>query len=338
MRVVGIIVASCILAFVGTAAHAQQTLEIVKKRGQLACGINGQLPGFSVHDDKGEWKGFEIDYCRAIAAATLGDATKVRYVPLSTVNRFEALKKGDIDVLTRNSAVTLSRTTKTGVQSAAIIYIDGQAVVVPKALNITRLAALDKDSVCILKGTPYQERLEEWFTDRKLSIRPALFDNQTAMYDAFFSGKCTAITQDISALTATILASGKASDYFMLSEIVATDPLGLYVRSGDEGWFDAVRWTHYAMLEAEELGVNQANAEAMRVRGNPSVKRLLGVTPGIGEKLGLDPDWAFRVISQVGNYADVYERNVGGKSPLHFARGVNALWRQGGAMYALPLR
>ncbi|HTR84469.1 MAG TPA: amino acid ABC transporter substrate-binding protein [Reyranella sp.] len=338
MRIVGIIVAACTLALAGPPAHAQHTLQTVKKRGQLACGINGQLPGFSLKDDKGEWKGFEIDFCRAVAAAVLGDATKVHFVPLSTVNRFDALRKGEIDVLARNSTATLTRTAKTGVRDATVIYVDGQAVVVPKNLNVTRLSGLDKASVCILKGTPYQERLEEWFTDRKLSITPVLFDNQTAMYEAFFASKCNAITQDISALAATIIASGKSGDYFMLSEIIATDPLSAFVRAGDEEWFDVVRWTHFAQLEAEELGVTQANAEAMRQQGNPSMKRLLGAIPGNGKLLGLDEDWAFHVIREVGNYADTYERNLGGKSQLHFARGVNALWRQGGTMYPLPPR
>jgi general L-amino acid transport system substrate-binding protein len=238
----------------------------------------------------------------------------------------------------RNSTATLSRTARTGVRDAGIIYIDGQVVAVPKKLGATKLADLAGSTLCTLKGTPYEQSIQDWFSARNLPIKTVLYDTQTALYDALFNGLCPGVVQDISALASTIIASGKAPEYLVLPEILATDPLAAYVRSGDEEWFDVVRWTHFALLHAEELGVNKANASAERTSANPAVRRLLGVENGSGKTLGLDDAWAYNVISQVGNYAEIYDRNVGKDSPLKFARGINALWTQGGAMYALPLR
>ena len=319
-------------------ALAESTLATVKARGRLLCGINGQLPGFSVENDRKEWVGFEIDYCRAVAAAVLGDGSKVGFVPLIPAKRFDALRDGSIDVLMRNTTASLERTAGTGVRDATVIYVDAQSVVVPKTLNVKELAELDGKTVCTLRGTPYLPRLQEWFAERKRTVVPVMFDTQQEMYQAFYDGKCAAVTQDISALASTVIASGRANDYTMLPDIVARDPLAPYVRAREPEWLDVVRWTHFALLEAEEFGITQANVDEQLRSPLPAVRRLLGVTPVNGKLLGLDEDWAYKAIKQVGNYAEIYERNVGKGSALKFARGVNALWSRGGVMYPLPMQ
>lgn len=332
-------IAAAVCAFGLTAAQAASpTLAQVKQRGELLCGINGQLPGFSVQNERKEWVGFEIDYCRAIAAAVLGDGSKVRFVPLTTVNRFDALRNGTIDVLVRNTTASLIRTARTGVRDAVVIYVDAQAVVVPKALNVRELAELKGKSVCILRGTPYLARIEEWFAHRGGTIVPMMFDTQDAMYKAFHSGECNSITQVISALAMTVVASGRAADYLMLPELISKDPLAAYVRSGDEEWFDVVRWTHFALVEAEEHGITQANVDARLNSNLAGERRFLGLTPGNGQALGLDERWAYRIVKQGGNYGEIYERNVGKGSALKFQRGINALWYRGGMIYALPMQ
>ncbi len=343
MQLIKTILAFCIATVVlglamAPANAADPTLALVKKRGQLLCGINGQLPGFSAMNDQKQWAGFEIEFCRSIAAATLGDAAKVTFVPLTASNRFDALRNGQIDVLARNSTATLERTSKTGVRDAAVIYIDGQAVAMPKKLGLSMLYQLAGHTVCILNGTPYGRNIQEWFEFRKLSFKPVTFDTQNEMYEAFYAGKCDAITQDISPLSTTILASGKAADYMVLPDIIARDPLAAYVRANDEEWLDVVRWTFFALLEAEERGITKANVDGQRQGGTPAAKRLLGVPSGDGKRLGLEDDWAFNIVKQVGNYAEIYERNLGQYSTWKFPRGVNALWSNGGVLHALPLR
>lgn len=331
--------AACALAIgVLPAAAADPTLGIVKKRGALACGVNGQLPGFSAMNDKKEWAGLEIDFCRAIAAAVLGDAAKVKFVPLTTAHRFDALRSGEIDVLARNSTATLERTVKTGVRDAAIFYIDGQAVAVPKKLRVSALDQVAGNTICILNNTPYGRNIREWFAFRKLPYTAVTFDTQNDMYAAFFAGKCSALTQDISAITTTIVASGHAADYLVLPEIIAKDPLAAYVRANDDEWFDVVRWTFNALLDAEERGITQANVLSQRETGTPATKRLLGVPEDDGKLLGLGASWAYDAIKQVGNYGEIYDRNLGRFSSLKFPRGVNALWGAGGVLHPLPLR
>jgi general L-amino acid transport system substrate-binding protein len=334
-----VLLASAFLALGPTAAVASDpTLARVKKRGQLLCGINGQLAGFSIQDKQGQWTGLEIEFCRAIAAAVLGDTGKVKFVTVTGDNRFDRLRKGEIDVLVRNSVATLSRTARTGVRDAAIIYIDGHVVVVPRKLGATKLADLSGKTICTLKGTPYEQTTTDWFAARNLPIKVVHFDTQAALYDSLLKDQCLAVVQDVSAAASTIIASGRAGEYLVLPELLATDPLAAYVRAGDDEWFDVVRWTHFVMLHGEELGVTKANAGVERTSSNPAVRRLLGVEGGNGKLLGLDDAWAYNVLSQVGNYAESYDRNVGRNSPLKFSRGINALWTQGGAMYVLPLR
>lgn len=343
MRRLAVILSTLAAAFLATApsgaAAADPTLATVKKRGELPCGINGQLPGFSTKDAQGQWIGLEIEFCRAVAAAVLGNAEKVKLVPLTTVNRFDALRNGEIDLLARNSTATLSRTARTGVRDSAILYIDGQVVVVPKSLGAVKLADLAGKAICTLKGTPYEQSTQDWFAARNLTIKVVLFDTQTQLYDSFFKDQCLAVVQDVSAVASTVIASGRAAEYLVLPELLATDPLAAYVRAGDDEWYDVVRWTHFAMLHGEDLGITKANASAERTSSNPAVRRLLGIEKeGSGKPLGLDDAWAYNVLSQVGNYAESYDRNVGRNSPLKLSRGINALWTQGGAMYALPLR
>jgi general L-amino acid transport system substrate-binding protein len=320
------------------AAAAEPTLSVVKKRGKLLCGVNGQLPGFSAQNAQKAWAGFEVDYCRAIAAATLGDPAKVEFVPLTTANRFDALRNGQIDVLVRNTTVSLDRTVGTGIRPAAVIFIDAQRVVVARSANITSMSGLDKQTVCTLRNTPYEARLQEWMEDRKMSVTARLFDDQGALYRALYDGQCKALTQDISAVAPAIVSSGRAGEFIVLPDIIAKDPLGLHVRDGDEQWLDVVRWTHNALLEAEEHSVTQANAASSRDSGSPIERRLLGAIPGFGKKLGLDERWAFDAIRAVGNYGEIYDRNVGSQSPLKFARGVNALWNAGGVFYPLSFQ
>jgi general L-amino acid transport system substrate-binding protein len=317
------------------ASAVDPTLSVIKKRGKLLCGVNGQLPGFSAQNAQKAWTGFEVDYCRAIAAASLGDATKVEFVPLTTSNRFDALRNGHIDVLVRNTTISLDRTVGTGVRPAAVIFIDAQRVVVPKSTNVASVSNLDKQTVCTLRDTPYEARLQEWMSDRKLTVTARLFDTQDALYRALYDGQCPAVTQDVSALSPTILASGRAAEYAVLPDIVAKDPLGLHVRAGDDQWLDIVRWTHNALLEAEEQGITQANVANLRDNGAPVERRLLGGIPGFGKKLGLEERWAFDAIRAVGNYGEIYDRNIGSQSPLKFSRGVNALWNAGGVFYPL---
>jgi general L-amino acid transport system substrate-binding protein len=315
------------------------TLEQVKKRGELICGVDGSLPGFSLFNAVKEWEGLDVDLCRGIAAAVLGDATRVRFVPVSAKDRFDRLAAGEFDVLARNSTVTLQRSAGMKVRFAVINYIDGQAFVVPKKLKVEQLANLSGTTVCLQKGTTHEFNMVGWFKARRLTVTPAAYDTTEAMYNAFFASRCAAVTADAAALAGAIVRSGRAIEFRMLPGVISKEPLGPYVREGDSQWLDIVRWTHYAMLEAEERGISPKNIDSLkRELGDPSLRIFLGVDPGNGKALGLSEDWAYNVIKQVGNYGDIYERNVGQGSPLKFARGVNALWTRGGLMYPLPLR
>ena|SRR5438477_1093960 len=320
-------------------AAAQQTLEAVKKRGHLLCGVDGNLPGFSLLNAVKEWEGMDVDLCRAIAAAIFGDATKVQFVSVTAKERFDKLAAGEFDVLARNSTVTLQRSAGVNVRFAAVNFFDGQAFVVPKKLKIDQLAGVRSGNVCVGKGTTHEFNMDAWFKARRLSAVPVSFESPEAMYAGFFANRCVAVTADATALAAFIVRSGKAAEYIMLPEIISKEPLAPYVRNGDSPWLDIVRWTHYAMLEAEERGVTPKSIDALRREVNdPNLRLFLGVDPGNGKALGLGEDWAFNVVKQVGNYGEIYEKNVGMGSPLKFARGVNALWSKGGLMYPLPMR
>jgi general L-amino acid transport system substrate-binding protein len=320
-----------------SSARAESTLAIVKKRGELVCGVNGSLPAFSYLDDKKERVGFDAEYCRAVAAAVLGDAKKVKFVALPMAKRFDALKSGEIDLLVRHSTISMERTAGAGVRYAAVTFIDGQAFVVPRKIGVSGLAGLDKKSICVTKDTPHKLNVETWFNLRGLSVTVTAFDDQDAMYDAFFAGKCDGVSQEATILASTVIASGKAADFLMLPEIISREPLGPYVRNGDDNWYDIVHWTHNVMVEGEERGLRKATVDDDLASKDPMVRALLGVEPGDGRLMGLDDKWAYNIIKQVGNYAEVYDRNFGAGSPLKFGRGVNALWGKGGVMYSLPM-
>lgn len=320
-------------------AEAASTLDTVRERGMLQCGVNTGLPGFSFPDKQGNWTGLDIDLCRAIAAATLGDATKVRFTPLTAQQRFAALQSGEIDVLARNSTITLQRDAGLGIQYAGINFYDGQAVVVPARLGVARLADMSGAVICVAQGTTHELTLSDWFRTRNLPHKPVVYESQDRMYEAFFAGRCDGMTQDASALAAAVASfAANPADFVILPDRISKEPLGPFVRKGDDKWFSIVRWVVMAMVEAEERGVTQANAEAKLKDGDPAVQRLLGVSAGNGKALGLDEAWAYNLVRQVGNYGESFERNVGKGSPLKLARGPNALWTDGGLMYALPVR
>jgi general L-amino acid transport system substrate-binding protein len=328
-----------VLTICSLPAVAQQTLEAVKKRGQVVCGVDGTLPGFSFFNAVKEWEGLDVDLCRAIAAATLGDASKVQFVRVTAEERFAKLAAGAFDVLTRNTTGTLQRTAGSKVQFVVPNYYDGQGFVVPKKLKIDQLAGLRGANICVTKGTTHEFNMAAWFRARRLAAVPMGFDTDEAMYSGFFASRCAAVTADSTALAATFVRSGKAADYMMLPEIISKEPLGPYVRNNDPQWFEIVRWTHYAMVDAEERGITPKSIDALkREVTDPNLRLFLGVDPGNGKALGLSEDWAYNVIKQVGNYGEIYEKNVGMGSALKFARGVNALWSKGGLMYPLPLR
>jgi general L-amino acid transport system substrate-binding protein len=336
MRVLASLLAAGISVMLACPANAQSTLEAVKKRDKLLCGVNGQAPGFSAINDAKEWSGLDVDFCRAAAAAVLGDARKVEFKPVNAVNRFFQLAAGDFDVLARNTTVNLGRAVGAKVRYAAINYVDGQAFVVAKNLNIPTVTALRQRTICVVRGTDHENNMALWFRLRGIQFVALPTDTPEAMYEAFFAGRCQAVTQDASALAGMVIASGKAADYMMLPEIISKEPLGPYVREGDTAWLDVVRWTLNAMLEAEEREIGRFNVEEMQQSPDLNVQRFLGTIHGNGKLLRLDEKWAYNIVKQVGNYGESFERNVGQGSPLKFARGVNALWSKGGMMMSPP--
>ena len=320
-------------------AAKETTLAMVKARGHLLCGVNGELPGFSKADSKGQWSGFDVDFCRALAAAALDDAARVKFVVATASDRFELLQRGAIDVLVRNTTITLRRATgDSGLRYAAITFIDGQAFAVTKQSGITTLGGLANGRICMTRNTTYEQNTVDWFAGRRLTMTPVLFDRTEPMIEAFLGGSCDAITQQSTGLATALIQTGRAADFLVLPEIVSKEPHGPWVRAGDDQWLDIVRWTHNARLEAEELGITSRNVDAMKASRLLGIRRLLGLEPGNGQQLGLDEEWAYRAIKQTGNYGESYERFFGEGSPLRFAHTVNALWTKGGTMYPLPMR
>jgi general L-amino acid transport system substrate-binding protein len=319
-------------------AAAQQTLATVKQRGTLNCGVSQGFPGFSAPDSRGEFRGLDVDYCRALAAAVLGDATKVRFVPLTAQARFTALQTGEIDVLYRNSTQTFLRDTSLGLTQGAVNFYDGQGFVVKRDLNVTKVQELDGATICVAQGTTHELNLSDVFRARGIKFSPVVFERIDTMYEAFFSGRCDVMTQDASALAGALSVARDPGGYVILAETISKEPLGPFTRNGDVAWTKIVDWLHMALIEAEELGVTRANA-AERVRdANPTVQRLLGTSGEFGSKLGLDNGWALAALRAVGNYGEIFERNVGATSLLKLPRGLNALWTKGGLMYAIPFR
>ena len=321
-----------------TAASAQATLNKVKQRGFLACGSNPALPGFSMPDAQGNWTGFDIDYCRAHAAAIFNDPTKVRFVPLAGKDRFTALQSGEIDVLVRNSTWTMSRDTQLGLNFPAVNYYDGQGFMVRKRLGVSSAKELGGATICTQQGTTTELNLADFFRSNNIKYEVVAYATADETFKAYDSGRCDAFTTDGSALFAERLRASNPDDHVVLPEIISKEPFSPAVRHGDDQWGDLVRWVHFAMLNAEELGVTKANVDQMTKSDNPEIKRLLGNEGNYGEALGLTNDWAVRVTRHMGNYGEIFERNIGEGSPLKIKRGLNALWTKGGLQYGIPIR
>jgi len=319
-----------------TAASAQ-TLKKVKDRGSLLCGVSQGLLGFSNPDDKGNWTGFDVDFCRAVAAAVLNDSTKVKFTPLSSKERFEPLKRGDIDLLSRNTTWTLSRDVSFG-NFAGVTYYDGQGFMVRKALKVNSALELNGASICTQTGTTTELNLADYFRANNMKYEVIAFATGDETIKAYEAGRCDVFTTDVSQLYSEKLKLSNANDHVILPEIISKEPLGPLVRHGDDQWFDIVKWTHFGMLNAEELGVSSKNVDEALKSTQPEIRRLLGAEGNFGEQLGLTKDWMVRVLKQVGNYGEVFERNVGSGSKLAISRGVNRLWTKGGIQYAPPIR
>ncbi|MFY8153068.1 MAG: amino acid ABC transporter substrate-binding protein [Hyphomicrobiales bacterium] len=330
---------ACAATALAPAADAQTPLlTTVKNRGHLVCGVSPGLAGFGLPDAQGQWAGLDVDLCRGIAAAVFDDPMKVKFTPLSSKDRFTALQSGEVDLLSRTSTWTMARDTSLGLSFAGVNYYDGQAFLVKKTLGVDSALKLNGASICLQQGTTTELNVADYFRKNGIKYEPVTFDKGDEAITAFQSGRCDALTDDSSALYALRLKLVKPDEAVVLPEIISKEPLGPVVRSGDMPWFNLVKWVHFAMLNAEELGVTQANVEQQKSSTNPEVRRLLGVEGKFGEAIGLTPDWAYRIVKHVGNYGEAFERNVGAGSVLKIARGKNDLWTKGGLQYAPPIR
>jgi len=324
---------------VATGAQAQvNTLAQVKSKGVVTCGVGPGLAGFGIPDAQGNWTGLDVDLCRGVAAAIFNDASKVKFVPLSSKDRFTALQSGEVDLLSRNTTWTMSRDTSLGLNFAGVNYYDGQGFMVRKKLGVDSALKLAGASVCTQQGTTTELNLADYFRANKMKYEVVAFASADETIKAYESGRCDAFTTDSSGLYAERLKLQVPDDHIVLPEIISKEPLGPVVRHGDDVWLDLVKWTHNAMLNAEELGVTKANVDDMLKSDNPEIKRLVGTEGKFGEAIGLTNDWSYRIIKLVGNYGESFERNVGSGSQLKIARGLNALWTKGGLQYAPPIR
>ena len=337
-KIVASFLAATALAMVATAAAAATTLESVKQKGVLTCGSNPSLPGFGAPDDKGNWTGLDVELCRAIAAAVLGDSTKVKFVPLSAKDRFTALQSGEIDVLARNGTWTLSRDTVLGLNWTGANYYDGQAFMVRKKLNVASALELNGASICVQQGTTTELNLADYFRANNLKYEGVVFATADETIKAYDSGRCDSFTDDSSGLYSVRTKLVNPDEHIVLPEVISKEPLSPAVRNGDDQWFDIVKWVHFAMLDAEEAGVTSRNVDEMLKSPNPEIKRLLGTEGKFGEGLGLSNDWAYKIIKQVGNYGESFDRNLGEGSKLKIKRGLNQLWTKGGLQYGVPVR
>jgi general L-amino acid transport system substrate-binding protein len=329
-------VAAGAMAVAGFAQAA--TLDDVKARGYVQCGVSQGLPGFSNADDNGNWTGIDVDFCHGVAAAVFGDSSKVRFTPLSAKQRFTALSSGEIDILSRNTTWTMTRDTQLGLNFAGVNYYDGQGMMVPSSLGVTSATQLDGANICTNTGTTTELNITDYFRANNMSFNLVAFEKADEVVAAYDAGRCDVYTTDRSGLAAQRTKLANPSAHTVLPEIISKEPLGPVVRQGDDQWFNIVRWTLNAMINAEELGVTQANVGSMMGSDDPAVKRLLGTEGNFGVELGLNNDWAANVIKAVGNYGESYDANVGPDTPLGLDRGVNALWDEGGILYAAPIR
>jgi general L-amino acid transport system substrate-binding protein len=338
MKRASLILTLALAAAVPDGTASAQTLKTVKDRGILSCGVTSGLPGFSAPDDKGNWTGLDVDLCRAIAAVVLDDPTKIKFVPLSAKDRFTALQSGEIDVLSRNTTWTLSRDTQLGLNFTAVNYYDGQGFLVRKSLKVNSALELNSASACVQTGTTNEQNLADYFKAHKMKYEVIAFSTADETIKAYEAGRCDTFTSDVSQVYAERLKLAKPDDHIVLPEVISKEPLATVVRHGDDQWFDIVKWTHFAMVNAEELGITQKNVDEMLKSDKPEVKRLLGTDGNLGEQLGLTKDWVVRIIKAVGNYGESFDRNVGAGSKLGISRGLNRLWNEGGLQYAPPIR
>ena len=319
-------------------ATAGATFDAVKKKGFVQCGVSTGLPGFSVSDDKGNWKGIDVDACRAVAAALFGDASKVKYTPLNAKERFTALQSGEIDMLPRNTTWTYTRDTSLGLNFAGVNYYDGQGFLISKKLGVKSAKELSGAAICIQAGTTTELNLADYFRANKMEYTAITYDSSDETIKGFEAGRCDVLTSDQSQLYALRIKLQKPDDAVVLPEVISKEPLGPVVRQGDDEWFNLVRWSLFAQINAEELGVTSANVDEKSKSTDPNVQRLLGGEGVKGEFLGVGDKLAYNIIKQVGNYGEMFERNVGQGSPLKIERGLNALWNKGGIQYAPPIR
>ena len=332
--------AAAVVTLTATPAHAGKTIDAIKARGQVICGVNPSLPGFAAADSQGNWTGFDVDVCKAIAATVLNDATKVKWTPLNASQRFAALQAGEIDVLSRNTTWTLTRDASLGLNFTGVTYYDGQGFMVTKKSKITSAKQLKGATVCVQSGTTTEKNLADYSKAMKLNMKPVVFETQEATNKAYFTGRCQVYTTDASGLASVRNKEAtNPEDHLILPDLISKEPLGPSVRRGDDEWFAIVKWVVFALIEAEEYGITQANVDQMKASStDPVVQRILGTSEDTGKLLGLDKEWAYRAIKAVGNYGEMFERNVGPKSTLKLPRGANNLWSKGGLIYAPPVR
>jgi general L-amino acid transport system substrate-binding protein len=335
----GLLLAAVAATLASAQAYAGPTFDAAKSRGQINCGVNTGLAGFSAPDDKGVWRGLDVDVCRAVAAALFGDAGKVRFVPLTAQQRFTALQSGEIDVLSRNTTWTSQRDIELGINFTGVDYYDGQGFLVTKKLSVKSAKELNGATICVLAGTTTELNLTDFFRANKMDFKPVVIEKNEELAQAFLSNRCDAITSDSSQLAAIRASFAQnPDDYVILPEIISKEPLGPAVRHGDDQWFDLVKWSLFAMIDAEEKGITSRNVDSFKDSPDPEIKRILGITPGQGKAMGVDDHWAYNIVKQVGNYGESFERNVGKGSKLKLDRGLNALWKNGGLMYGMPIR
>ena len=334
----GLVAALALTGVSGVAFAQARTLEAIKQRGVLHCGVNVGLPGFGQPDDKGNWTGLDVDFCRAVAATIFNDPKKVTFKPLTAKERFTALQSGEVDLLARNTTWTLGRDTALGLSFTGVNFYDGQGFLVKKSLGVKSAKELNGASICVQTGTTTELNLADYFRTNNIQYRPVVFEKADEALAAYDAGRCDAFTTDASGLYAERQKLKNPAEQIVLPEIISKEPLGPAVRQGDSQWFTVVRWVHFAMVNAEELGVTQANVEQMLNSPNPEIQRMLGKEGEFGKGMGLENDWAYRIIKHVGNYGEAYDRNVGSGSHLNIERGVNNLWSKGGLQYAPPIR
>ncbi|HWL06607.1 MAG TPA: amino acid ABC transporter substrate-binding protein [Xanthobacteraceae bacterium] len=322
----------------GAGSASAQTLKAVQDRGVLSCGVSQGLPGFSSPDDKGVWTGLDVDFCKALAAAIFNDVSKVKYVPLTAAARFTALQSGEIDLLSRNTTWTSSRDTAQGFNFAGVIYYDGQGLMVRKTLKVNSVLELNGASICTQGGTTTEANVADYFRANDMKHELVKYDTADEAIKAYDTSRCDAFTSDVSQLYALRLKLSNTGDHVVLPEVISKEPLGPVVRQGDDQWFDVVKWTLFALLNAEEAGLTSKNIDEGLKAKQPDIMRLVGTEGNYGQQLGLTNDWVVRIVKQVGNYGEIYERNVGTGSKLGIARGLNRLWTKGGIQYAPPVR